>query len=126
MEHFPYGIKKEDLVAALLRRFGFETYYSRGSRGAGDLVASAGRRRLLVQVKSTRKKVMDARNALRHALGAFKRQHQTRLSRAANLLGAVPVLAFSSGSYVWMFDPREDRFDVLHHGWLPRRAARRQ
>lgn len=125
MKHFRYGIRKEDLLAAWLKRNRWTPYYRTGSRGAHDLEATRGNRRILIQMKSTRQYLTGEADARAHTISSFSYAAQSRLTRAANLRRATPLVAVSSGNYFWVFDPRQGGYALLHDGWLPRRPLRR-
>lgn len=108
--HYGYGKRKELQVAEFLEVRGFGWERSVGSRGAIDLIARKGSRRLAIQVKATRR---DYSNYTRLTI-----QEERALLRSASRFKARPILALVSRNYVWLVTVPHDT--VLLEGNLAR------
>jgi len=105
---YKYGRRKELQLGEFLERRGFKWRRTPGSRGPADIIAGKGTRRLLIQVKSTRKDYtistklsIDGENDLISEAKRFK---------------ALPVLALVSKNYVWLISVPSGK--VLKEGEL--------
>src|SRR5216684_3235704 len=122
MEHFRYGIKQEDRLAAALRRRGHDTGYYDGSRGAIDVTADKGGRHLDIQVKAVRSgsaRITDEAAALDHLNVRLSKSHETRLMRSSHARGRQAAVALVNGNYFWLWRLTKDSYELLHDGWLP-------
>ena len=105
---YAYGRRKELQVAEFLDRRGFTVARSPVSRGAVDLLAWKGRKRLAIQVKSTRK---DRISSARLGPAGTRRLVESALSNRAQ-----PMLALVSRNYVWLL--RVPDWAILMRGAL--------
>jgi hypothetical protein len=132
MKNYHYGLRAEDRLADAYSRRGHATSYYDRSRGPADVFMTRGARRLYVQVRSTRSKtvhIVNERQALAFASSRLRDRDIDRLIAHAKRNGGQPAVGFTNGDYYWtwrIFVSRSEyTFELLHHGWLPKRAAGR-
>ncbi len=99
--NYGYGRRKELQVGELLERRGFSWGRTQGSRGPIDLVAKKGRRRVAIQVKSTRRDCIDycAQVSQREETSLIRSSAARRASAVAALVSRNTV-TFVSGRTV--------------------------
>jgi|SRR5271157_546403 len=91
--NYEYGRRKELQVGELLERRGFSWGRAQGSRGPVDLVAKKGRRKVAIQVKSTRREYVDY-------CAQISQRQETSLVRSSSARRASPVVALVSRNTV--------------------------
>lgn len=132
MKHYNYGLRAEDRLAGAYARRGHATSYYERSRGPADLFVTRGARRLYIQVRSTRSKtvrIADASAAFVVLSGRLREKDLERLVAHATRNRGQPAVGLTHGDYYWTWRVRVGRneygFDLLHHGWLPKRPLGR-
>lgn len=133
MEHYNYGLRAEDRVAAAYARRKHATGYYERSRGAADITAVRGGRRLHIQVRSVRSstaRIMDVDRAFELISKRTADHELARLLAHAKRSGGQPAVALANGDYFWTWRIGRTRdgyeFKLLHHGWLPRLPLERE
>jgi Holliday junction resolvase len=111
MDHYRYGRKKEYQVAATIKRkFGFQKVeISPGSRGEYDILAQSGRKKWMIQVKSTRDVDISP--------SRLKKEDEIKLKRVAKKTNAKPIVALVSRNQVHienLDDGKVHLHDKLH------------
>lgn len=128
MDNYTYGVRNEDRLARWLRRRGYSTGYSPGSRGHTDIWADKGGRHLSIQAKAVSTgsaRADDPDEALVLLQGRFPAAKESALVRSARRMRRIPAVALINGDYFWLFTIFDHEYDMLHHGWLPTRPAQR-
>lgn len=86
-----------------MTRFAWEAECSRGSKGPWDVRAKSGTNTLLLQVKTTRKQLLDSSSAAQHARRTVSTVAAKRLERAARSEHGTAMVCVCSGTKLWMF-----------------------
>jgi hypothetical protein len=132
MKNYFYGIRAEDRLAGALTRLGHTASYYENSRGPADIFVTRGGRRLYIQVRSTRSttvRIPDSDAAFAFISSRLSDVDLARLSKHAMKTRGQPAVGLTHGDYYWTWRVRATRdeyaFELLHHGWLPKRSLAR-
>lgn len=109
------GFSREQLVRHLMTRFAWTAECSRASRGPRDVRARSGSNTLLLQVKTTRKPIVDAVGAEQHARHTVSTAAAKRLETAARYAKATAMVCVVSGAQLWMFVLRSGSYTPNYH-----------